>query len=231
MQVIKTRYNFKIMKNIKSNIYLFKALVLSFALFVTSCGDEIAVDDPADAPSALSFDLGEDSYQVESNESTYDITVQATSVSNVDRTVSMMVNEAGTTATTDQYSFSPQATIPAGSLTGSTTLSFDYDVLNFGDSRTLMLDLVLAESDTPNIKRQEFQLDFVKQCTANNVVLDLTFDAYAEEAYWDLYDLSGTPTIILSGGQNSAYGDLDNSSLSLQLCLEAGDSGIVVYDT
>lgn len=221
------------MKNIKSNIYFFKAFVLSFALLITSCGDDEVIEELSDAPSALAFDVETDSFEVENNESTYDITVQATSVSNVDRTVSVSINEDGTSATPEQYSFSPQITIPAGSLTGSTAMSFDYDILNFGDTRDLMLDLVLNEGDTPNITRQNFMLSFVKQCTLNNVTLEITTDIYPEETSWELYDLaiSTTDPIMTSGGEFDPDVVADESIVEVIFCLGAGTYGVIVRDS
>lgn len=181
--------------------------------------------DPPNAPSAYSFDKETDNFEVEDDTSTYEVTVQATSTSSVDRMVNIMVDEDATTADANQYSFSPTVTIPAGQLTGSTTLNFDYSILQFGDTRSLVFDLDLMDDQTINLARTSFALSFVKQCTLNEVVLDITFDDYPGETSWELYDLSTGVDLIASGGD---YGGL--TSIQEIFCLESGDYGFVIYD-
>lgn len=216
------------MKNIKSNIYIFKTLALALALFLSSCEEE-AVVDPSNPPAAVSFDMESDSFVVVDDESAYDITVQFTKTSNVDRTVSFMINEDATTASSDQYSVGNQVVVPAGSLIGTTTLDFNYDELDFGDSRVLSLDLVLGENDTPNITRQSFDLTFVKECTLNNVVLSIDTDDYPEETTWELYDFAVSTTVPVQTG--GPFDGQANVIIDIPLCLDAGSYGIIVRDS
>ena len=140
-----------------------------------------------------------------------------------------IINDEETDATPDQYSFTPQAVIPAGSLTGSTILNFDYDVLDFGDSRDLVLDLVLSEDQTANLKRPSFTLTFVKECTLNNVVLSITTDTYPDETSYELYDIGVSTTEPISTG--GPYDDQASTTIDVVFCLGAGSYGIVVIDS
>ncbi len=104
--------------------------------------------------------------------------------------------------------------------------SHDNDDLSFV-SQSLILDF----SDEVGMDfGNPLTLNFTETCLDTIVSLELTFDAYAEECVWEIYDLSGTPTVVETGGSGSEYDDLDNSTISFDFCLPSGNYGIVVYD-
>ena len=54
-------------------------------------------------------------------------------------------------------------------------------------------------------------------------------DDWPEETTWEIYDLSGTPTVVASGGPYANPAD-DFAELSFDFCLASGNYGVVVYD-
>jgi len=55
-------------------------------------------------------------------------------------------------------------------------------------------------------------------------------DNWPNETSWEIFDLSGTPTVIFSGGPYVDPND-DFAELSFDFCLASGDYGIAVYDS
>lgn len=210
----------------KRYFYLFIIALIGF----NSCEDDNVLLDPLTPVPAVSFDVAEDDIQVVNDETTYEIKLHSTSPASSDRTFTIAVNEDGTTATSDQYSFSPQVTIPAGELVGSTTLDFDFGVLEFGDLRTIQFDLMLGDSDIPNITRQSFDLQFVKQCTLNQVVLSITLDNWPDETSWGLYNLDVDPSTPFATGGPYNNPDDDFATVSSEFCLDSGNYGVLVSD-
>lgn len=214
--------------------FMYKYLVLS-ALVLTAFGCEENEYEDIVPTTAVSFELETYTLDLESNDDTFELELQSTTVSTTDRVFSIEVldesadGSVATTADPDTYSFTSQITIPAGELTGSTDMTFLIDDLDFVDPQVVVFNLVDGDF-VKNVTREEFVLEYQKACPLTLATLELTFDAYAEEAYWEIYDLSGTPMVILSGGEGSAYGDLDDTTLSLQFCLDSGSYGLVVYD-
>ncbi|WP_179020879.1 hypothetical protein [Winogradskyella forsetii] len=153
------------------------------------------------------------------------VAVYTTTISSVDRQFQVIINEDETTLNSDEYSLPSSVTVPANSNKGELILTVSDISLSF-EPQTLALELVSDEIFTGNAI-----LNVTERCDDTITALNLVFDDWAEEAYWEIYDLSGTPVIIFSGGQGGVYTDLDNSEFNAEFCLESGDYGIVVYDT
>lgn len=79
-------------------------------------------------------------FNEDSNISTDTIYVGSTTVSDVDRTIPLIVNEAATTADPSIYTLG-QLTIPAGEFVGKVLINVDFSTLSIGDSETLVLEL------------------------------------------------------------------------------------------
>jgi hypothetical protein len=62
------------------------------------------------------------------------------------------------------------------------------------------------------------------------VTFNLNLDTWPDETSWEVYDLTGTPTVIFSGGPYINPDD-DFAELSFDFCLAAGNYGVVVYDS
>lgn len=156
-----------------------------------------------------------------------DIIVAASETSGADRTFNVVVDEDATTLVAP-YSVPSTVIIPANSNIGTLSLSVtDNEMLSF-EPQKLVISLV------PQIGinvGEAIEIDVVEECVDTFATLQLDFDNWAEEAYYEIYDLSGTPTIIFEGGQGGVFTDLDNDSFVTEYCMASGDYGIVVYDT
>lgn len=191
--------------------------------FTFACEDDL----PSGSTNYVSFGSTPYSFKVEKDAtSTKDFKVYAGNVKGSDRTYSVVVNESSTLGAA-YYTVPSTVTIPANTNEGTLSISItDDDNLGFVN-KTLILDFVdeagINFGDALTINAAELCLDTIAK-------LKLDFDGYAEEAYWEIYDLSGTPTVIFSGGDNGEYDGNDDSTLAFEFCLASGNYGVVVYD-
>ncbi|WP_422105981.1 hypothetical protein [Winogradskyella sp.] len=210
--------------------FLYATLVLCAVVFV-ACDNSIE----SDAPSVSDYDFisfQDDNINFELNQdgaSTRTITVYNSRPSSSDRTYDLEVlplefnDGVGTTISSDFYTVPTSVTIPAN----ASSAEFDVTITDneFGSSDRLVLGF--ANTNTAQ-NPHPLNLGIVIVCPVNELILDITFDDFAEETSWELYDLtSGTPTLITSGGN---YGDLDNQTLQERICIDDGDFGFVIYD-
>ena len=61
------------------------------------------------------------------------------------------------------------------------------------------------------------------------IQVQIQLDTFPDETTWEIYDLSSTPTMIISGGPYINPDD-DFAMLTYNFCLPPGDYGIIVYD-
>lgn len=220
-------FNFK-KSNMKKN--LFGALILSAVLFV-ACDSNIE----SEAPSVSDYDFisfQDDNLDFELNQdgvSTRTITVYNSKTSSTDRTYNLEVlplefNEGvGTTIGLESYSIPSSVTIQAN----ASSAEFDVTITDndFGSGDRLVIDF--ADNDTA-LNPHPLSMDIVIVCPVNELILDLTFDNYAEETSWELYDLTGGLQVLIASG--NGYDDLDDQSIQERLCIDNGDYGFVIYD-
>ncbi|MDG4716690.1 hypothetical protein [Winogradskyella marincola] len=183
-------------------------------------------DDSSELSNYVGFEQGPRAYTVDNGATqTFEVAVAASETTSSDRTYTVIVDDASTLAS--PYTVPSTVTIPGGSNVGSISITVtDNDDLSFV-SQSLILDF----SDEVGMDfGNPLTLNFTETCLDTIVSLELTFDAYAEECVWEIYDLSGTPTVVQTGGSGSEYDDLDNSTISFDFCLPSGNYGIVVYD-
>lgn len=201
-----------------------KAFLLAmFALAFVSCEEE-------DIETANRVSFENESVLIEVPRDAVDfervVNVYTTSISSSDRTFAVNINEEESTLDASEYSLPSTVTVPANSNVGELILTVSDVSLSF-DAKTLSLEL---GSDDATFTGNAV-LNVTERCDDTVVGLNLVFDDWAEEAYWEVYDLSGAPVIIFSGGQGGAYDDLDNGEFDIEFCLESGNYGIVVHDT
>lgn len=154
-----------------------------------------------------------------------DIKVAASETLGSDRTYNIIVNTDESNLAS-AYTVPSTVTIPANSNVGTLPISVtDDENLSFV-AQTLVLDFQDEAGTSFGIP---IALNIAEECLNTLINLSLEFDTYPDEAYWELYDLSGTPTLVQSGGENSAYAGL--TDFSSDFCLPSGMYGIVVYDT
>lgn len=156
---------------------------------------------------------------------TIDVIVAASETSGSDRSYDVMVVEEESTLASP-YSVPATVTIPGGSNVGTLSISVtDNDDLGFV-AQSLVLDFPdEAGLDTGDA----ITLNFTETCLDTIVTFNITLDDWPEETTWEIYDLSGTPTVVASGGPYANPAD-DFAELSFDFCLASGNYGVVVYD-
>lgn len=70
----------------------------------------------------------------------------------------------------------------------------------------------------------------VETSDIHDIQVQIELEDWPEETTWEIWDLSGDPTPIISGGPYINPDD-DFAILTYDFCLPSGDYGIVVYDT
>ncbi|WP_400081173.1 hypothetical protein [Winogradskyella sp. R77965] len=207
------------------NKFLNYTAVCLLLLISFSCEDENGIGESVNYITFESGPLATD--LVENATSTFDVTVYTGNIVGADRTLAIMVSD-DTALDASTFSVPATVTVPGNSNEGSFAITFtDNDNLGF-----VAEQLILTFEEGNGISVGDpLVIDVAQECLDTLVTLDLTFDNWAEEASWEIYDLSGTtPAIIFSGGSGGEYTDLDNSSISLNFCLASGNYGIAVYD-
>ena len=154
----------------------------------------------------------------------------ASRVSGSDRTLDLSVvpldpNDAtiGTNIASNLYTVPASVTIPAN----QSSAEFDVTITdnNLASGSRLVLDFadsVTAASPHPIV------MNVTIVCPVNELIIDITFDQYAEETSWELYDLNGPAPVLVDSGDG--YDDLDSTSIQVRSCIESGNFGFVIYD-
>ena len=102
----------------------------------------------------------------------------------------------------------------------------DDDTLSF-DAQTLIVEFL--DGDGISIG-DAVTINVAEACPGSLVRFNLTLDTWPDETTWEVYDLSGTPTVLDFGGPYINPDD-DFAELSFEYCLLPGDYGVVVYDS
>jgi hypothetical protein len=156
-----------------------------------------------------------------------EVQVAVTTLSDVDRTVTVEIDTEASTASANQFSLeSTQIVIPAGSYDGGTVKVFgNYDNLPVEGNVTAVLNLVSTEGVVQNLKSHVVTL--FRACDANVVTVSFQFDGYGSEVSWELADSNGN---IIGSGAEGDYTD-GQASYSEQFCLQAGTYTFTVNDS
>ena len=197
-------------------------LIIALFPFLNNCEDEGIVRDL----NYVTFERGPIGFQVEKDvTSTKDVKVYASNISASDRTYTVLVNDGSTLATS--FNVPSTVTIPANSNEGNLTISVtDDDMLEF-EAQTLIVEF----QDEAGVSLSDaLTINVAEACTGTLVQFKLTLDTWPDETTWEVYDLSGTPTVIFSGGPYINPDD-DFAELIFDFCLASGNYGVVVYDS
>lgn len=201
--------------------FLIAILTLPFAFLSCEQDDIERVDRASFESEAISFEVPRDAVGFEKS-----ISVFTSNVSGSDRVFQISTIEEESGLDSAEYSLPSSVTIPANSNSAEILMTVSDVSLSFSPT---ILTLELLSDDATYTGYTV--LSITERCDDTIVGLNLVFDTYAEEAYWDLYDLSNGNTIIFSGGQDGAYSDFSDSEFNVQFCLASGNYGIVVYDS
>ncbi len=165
---------------------------------------------------STSYDFGVDLLSSNSN----DIKVYTTLISNAERVFNINIETDMSTADPASYTVPTSVSIPANTNEGS--FAVNISDLNIGpDGETLVLsftnedDLFIGDPIVLNIKQI---------CPYPETQLDITFDDFPEEQFWELYD--SNDVLLFEGGPYP-----DETEFSRTFCLENGTYKILMGDT
>lgn len=200
-----------------------KILVLLVIITVLSCDSDNSFSTVSDYD-FISFENDNVTFELDQDgESSQMITVYNSKTYSNDRTYNLEVLLESTTISAESYTVPASVTIPANERSAQFGVTITDNGFGSGDR----LVLGFADDNTA-LNPHPLQMDIVIVCPMNELILDITFDNYAEETSWELYkDITTTPTLIASG---SGYDDLDDQSIQERLCIDNGDFGFVIYD-
>ncbi len=198
--------------------YILVGILISFAY---NCEEDL----PSGSTNYVTLEESPNGFTVDKDAtSTKDIYVYAGNKTGSSRTFNVLVD--GSSTLTASYSVPSTVTIPANSNVGALSVSItDDDTLGFV-TQTLVLDL---EAEAGQSFGENLVINVAEACPGSLVQFFLTLDTWPDETTWEIYDLSGTPAVIFSGGPYVNPDD-DFAELAFEWCLLPGDYGVVVYD-
>jgi len=200
-----------------------KYLIVVSLLFNFSCEEENGVGDSSDYVTFESDVIG---FQVASNSTDQrDVMIYTGNKTSSDRSFNVLVNENSTLAAS--YSVPSSVTIPANSNVGVLPVSVTDDANLSFDAQTLILEF---QDGIGTSIGAPVTMNIAEACPGDIVRFNLTLDTWPDETTWEIYDLSGTPTVIYSGGPYANPAD-DFAEFTFEYCLLAGNYGVVVYDS
>lgn len=152
---------------------------------------------------------------------TFDFNVYASAEHSSDRTYNLVVNTDDSTLDPMYYAVPVSVTIPANSKIG--TFQISVTGTDLGTGKTLILGL---ESVAGTDMGGDLTINVKELCNQNLIALDLIFDDYASETFWQLYDadfnlIASTVAGNYSNGTETA---------SEEFCLASGDYTFVIFD-
>lgn len=149
------------------NIYRFLALTLTMTIFY-SCEEDLVIYDVDNGQSVTTLASSEATLPVPAEGATYDLVVEVTTRSDVDRTISYSVDPEST-ADASEYTIS-DLIVPAGEFVGNISITGNFDAIPDLTTTELILNLdgldgaVLGDED-----RLSFTLSMFKQCPSDLV--------------------------------------------------------------
>lgn len=148
------------------------------------------------------------------------ISIFTSTVLSTSKTFNIAVVEDQTTADPTGYSISSSViTIPASSNEGSIELSVTGSKID-PDGSVLVLEIT---SETGVIIGEPLVINLSQVCPYPETILNIFFDDYPEEQYWELYDANDV--LLFEGGPYP-----DQTSLEKALCLPSGSYQIFMGD-
>lgn len=193
-------------------------ILLSFAY---NCEEDL----PSGSTNYVTFEASPSSFDVEKDgTTTKDIYVYAGNTTGSSRTFNVSVDPSSTISV--DYTVPSSVTIPANSNVGALPVSITDDNSLEYDPQTLVLNIEEVSGtnfgDTLVVNVREL-------CPGAMVVFSLELDTWPNETTWEIYDLSGTPTVLYSGGPYANPAD-DFALFAFEWCFLPGEYGVVVYD-
>ncbi|WP_299547184.1 hypothetical protein [Seonamhaeicola sp.] len=151
---------------------------------------------------------------------TEQISIFVSTITSAARTFNISVVEDGTTADPTGYSISSSTiTIPADSNEGAIELTVTGSKID-PDGSVLILEISSQEG---LLIGEPLVINLSQVCPYPETILDITFDDYPEEQYWQILDANDV--VLFEGGPYP-----DQTSFSKALCLPPGSYQILMGD-
>lgn len=229
-------------------ISFYSLALLVFSLFLVSCDQDAADDNVITNIDYIGIEETKFVWVPEGETVTVDVAVVASRAASSDRVVGLDVLEEVTTVDPSNYTAPSSVTIPAG----ETLVTFPVQVSASDFAKRHIVIELMPDADfhvaVVNYDELDQDAEYVgpaivesadyarltlyaqRPCLDTVVTLQIDTDDYPEETSYELYDLSGTPTVIASGGPY-AGAEFENTTITEEFCLTSGTYGIIVYDS
>jgi len=191
----------------KKIIYLFTTF-LSFTVLL-NCEDTYVPESPAYVTFAkLTYSTGVDP----GASTTFDIPVYTADIAGTDRTFDLTTD--GTGAAAGSYTVPSSVTIPAGTNEGTITVGLSDVNLGIGVNK-VVISFVHADGYTNS---KSTTLSYIQNCTEVTATVDLAFDRWGSEVYWEITDALGGVVASTAGYPDTGSGTSTTDSVTFTLC-------------
>lgn len=192
----------------KKYIYLFLA---SVAIISFSSCEESTVD--ALGTNFVSFESTSYSTGVDPGGSTtLDVDVYTTNITGSDRIYTITVD--GSSAADNSYTVPTSVTVPGGLNKGTFTIALSDTNLGIGINSLG----ISFEGSTKFYTGKPTEINYVQNCTEVTATLDLSFDRWGSEVYWEILDGLDGVVASTAGYPDTASGTTTTDSVAITLC-------------
>lgn len=152
----------------------------------------------------------------------FEFKVFASAAASTDRTFNILVNVTPTDDDLDDAYFAVPATvtIPANSKEGVFEVSITGT--NLGSGKQINLSL---ESQTGVDLGKSLTIYIKEACAFNLLSLELAFDDYPEETYWEIYDENSNLVEFVEEGDYTGF-----EEATVDICLPPGNYTFIIFD-
>lgn len=156
-----------------------------------------------------------------------EVRIATSTTTNSDRSFTITVDTDLTTADASAYTLPSSATVPANTNVGV----FNVDVVgpNVSSSGDDILVIGVTSPSGDFFVSDPISLNLKQVCPQPETVLEITFDTYPEEIYWQITDADDNVLFESADGAYGAYSGL-TGGISRAICLAPGVYTFIIYD-
>ncbi|WP_372755454.1 hypothetical protein [Mariniflexile sp.] len=143
-------------------------------------------------------------------ETTVDIPIYTSNITGNDRTFSLSID--GTGASDNSYTVPQTVTVPGGTNKG--VLSINLSDVNLGIGINKVIVNFVADGTVANIG-DGTTINYYQICNEVTLTLDLAFDSYPEEAYWEIQNSLGD---VIASVEEGTYSGMSTASETISIC-------------
>lgn len=209
----------------KKYIYLFLASVAMISF--SSCEEDsvTALDTSFVSFKSQTLDIG----VLAGSETSQEVKVYTTNITNADRIISVVIEATGTNANAGAYTVPSTVTIPAGTNVGTLMVGVKDVGLELSKDKSVTIRMQSTEDLTTG---SALKINLGILCPNNGVKIkvNLTFDGWPEEGAWRIRDAAGIT--VMESATPFAYGAYAGATapISIAECLPSGTYTITIYD-